>query len=127
MSILKSKFLWIVLSIAVLLVAFVAVAPKPIDMDLNKLGNGQTSVVFIYDPNLLVSSEQAAEMNRARELIGARANFLIAKVGDPNSAAFRVGYKVYETELLFFNKKAELFHRQVALVSAEELVEKLVE
>jgi len=50
--------------------------PKPIDRNLEKIGNGQKSVVFVYDPNLVVSNQQATEISKARKLIGEQANFL---------------------------------------------------
>jgi len=66
--------------------ALIAVAstfiPKPIDTDLEKIGNGQKSVVFVYDPNLVVSNQQATEISKARKLIGEQANFLIVKIKD---------------------------------------------
>ena len=62
-------FLTIILLIS-LVVIFLLLMPKPIDMDLGKIGNGKVSVVFIYDPNLVVSNQQTTEINIARETIG---------------------------------------------------------
>jgi len=111
--------------------ALIAVAstfiPKPIDTDLEKIGNGQKSVVFVYDPNLVVSNQQANEIIKARESIGEQANFLIVRIGDPKREGFKNTYRVSSADLLFFNGDGELFDRQVALLNAELLIEKLLE
>lgn len=125
MNIVKSKLFWIVLAIAVLVVAFLAVVPKPIGTDLAKIGQGQQSVVFIYDPNLGISHQQFGEMNKARESIGEAAVFLIAQIGDPNSDSFRQRYQTQAAELLFFDSKGQLTERKLALVSARDLIVKL--
>ena len=101
--------------------------PKPIDMNLEKIGDGQRSVVFVYDPNLAVSNQQAIEINKAIKIIGEQVNFLIVKIGDPESESFKNKYRVRSADLLFFNGDGELFDRQVALLNAESLVEKLLE
>ena len=127
MKLLKNKNLWIILTIiAFFLVAFTFI-PKPIDTDLEKIGNGQKSVVFVYDPNLLVSNQQATEINKAKTIIGEQANFLIVKIGDPKRERFKNTYRVSSADLLFFNGDGELFDRQVALLNAELLIEKLLE
>lgn len=110
------------LTLVILGVIFINLMPKPIDMNLEKIGNGQESVVFIYDPNLLVSNQQATEINRAREIISKKINFLIAKAGDPNSRDFREHYRASSAELFFFDGDGELIHRQLALINAEEFM-----
>ena len=75
--------------------------PKPIDRNLEKIGNGQKSVVFVYDPNLVVSNQQATEISKARKLIGEQANFLIVKIGDPKREGFKNTYRVSSADLLF--------------------------
>ena len=96
-------------------------------MNLEKIGNGQKSVVFIYDPNLAVSNQQAIEMNKARELIGEKAILLIADIGDPNSKDFRKQYQARAAELLFFDKVGELLDRKTAVIYAGDLTRKLLE
>lgn len=123
----KNKYLWTVLSIIALIIVVAAVLPEPIDMKLEKIGNGQKSVVFVYDPNLTVSNQQATEMNRAREIIGQQANFLIVKAGDPTRNDFKEQYQTRPADLLFFNGDGELVDRQVALFNAETLIEKVTD
>lgn len=123
----KNKYLWTVLSIIALIVVVATFLPEPIDMNLKKIGNGQKSVVFVYDPNLTVSNQQATEMNRAREIIGQQANFLIVKAGDPTSNNFKEEYQTRPADLLFFNGDGELVDRQVALFNAEALIEKVTD
>ena len=125
MAILKSKVLWSVLAVLILLVVIVNVLPKPLDMDLGKVGNGKAAVVFVYDPNLAVSSEQAAAMNEAREVAGDQASFLVLKAGSPNSAAFRGQHQARVAELLFFDGAGRLTGREMALLSADEILHNL--
>jgi len=123
MKILKNKFLWTI-SLAIVLVAiFLTLMPKPIDMDLGKIGNGRASIVFIYDTNLASSNLQSIEINKARDVIKDKATFLVAKVGDPNSANFRDRYDAKPAELLFFNRNGELITKKRAVISAEEFIE----
>lgn len=126
MRILKNKYFLIISSVIVLVVIFLNLMPKPIDMNLEKIGNGLESVVFVYDPNLTVSNQQTIEINKARETIGEKVIFLIAKEGDPNSENFRKRYHARSADLLFFNSNGELIDRKVALVSADELIEKML-
>ncbi|MGM0658486.1 MAG: hypothetical protein ACQET0_07915 [Pseudomonadota bacterium] len=123
----KNKYLWTVLSIIALIIVVAAFLPEPIDMNLEKIGNGQKSVVFVYDPNLTVSNQQATEMNRAREILGQQANFLIVKAGDPTRNDFKEQYQTRPADLLFFNGDGELVDRQVALFNAEALIEKVTD
>ena len=127
MNIVKSKFFWITLSVAALIAAFITVIPKAIDMDLKKIGTGQPSVVFIYDPNLGVSNQQSTAMNKARESMNEQAIFLIAEIGDPQSAGFRNHYQAQPAELLFFSPQGEFIDRQFAPLSAAELTTKLLQ
>jgi hypothetical protein len=123
----KNKFLWIALSVIALLILIVTLLPEPIDTNLEKIGNGQNSVVFVYDLNFAVSNQQATEINRAREMIGEQANFLVFRAGDPRRDGFRNEYQARSADLLFFNGDGELVDRQRALLNAEALVEKLTD
>jgi hypothetical protein len=123
--VMKNKNAWIVLSIISLIIVAGMFLPEPIDTDLEKIGNGQKSVVFVYDLNLAVSNQQANEINRARQMIGEQANFLIVKAGDPTRDDFKNEYQTRSADLLFFNGDGELVDRQKALLDAEALVEKI--
>jgi len=123
MKILKNKFFLTAFSVMALVVIVINLMPKPIDMNLEKLGNGQPSVVFVYDPGLGVSNQQAIEINKARDVIGDKVNFLIVKDGDPTSGGFRARYRARSADLLFFNADGEFIDRKVALLSAEEFIE----
>ena len=123
----KNKYLWTAVIIAALILAVAAFLPQPIDTDLEKIGNGQGSVVFVYDPNLVVSNQQANEMKRAREIIGEQANFLVVRAGDPTRDDFREQYQARSAELLFFNGDGELVDRQAAVLPAEALIERVTD
>ena len=125
MIILKNKYFWIILSIIAFVILLSVFMPKPIGMNLEKIGNGQKAVVFVYDPGLSISIEQASEMNKARKIIGKQATFLIAKVGNPDGEGIKKRYQAHPPEILFFNGEGELIDRQVALLNAEELARKL--
>lgn len=127
MEIMKSKYLWTAFTIIALIIAAAAFLPEPIDTNLEKIGNGQRSVVFIYDPNLVVSNQQAVEMKRAREIMGEQANFLVVRAGDPTRDDFKEQYQTRSADLLFFNGDGELVGRQVALFDAEALIEKVTD
>jgi len=121
----KNKYLWIALSVIALVIAVATLLPEPIDTNLDKIGNGQNSVVFVYDPNFAVSNQQATQINRAREMIGEQANFLVFRAGDPRREGFKNEYQARSADLLFFNGDGQLVDRQVALLDAETLIEKL--
>lgn len=123
----KNKYLWIVVSVIALITVAAALLPEPIDTNLEKIGNGQKSVVFVYDLNLAVSNQQANEINRAREMIGEQANFLVVKAGDPTRDDFKDQYQARSADLLFFNGDGELVDRQRALLNAEALIEKVTD
>lgn len=123
----KNKYVWSLLPVIVLIVAVTMFLPKPIDTDLEKIGNGQRSVVFVYDPNLVVSNQQATEMKRAREMIGEQANFLVVRAGDPTTDDFKQQYQARSADLLFFDGDGELVNREAAVFDAEALVDKVTD
>src|SRR6056297_3487744 len=118
----KNKYLWIALSVIALVIVVAMLLPEAIDTNLEKIGNGQKSVVFVYDPNFAVSNQQATEINRAREMIGEQINFLVVRAGDPTRDDFKGEYQTRSAELLFFNSNGELVDRQRALLEAEALI-----
>ena len=122
MKLLKhSGFLTLLLIVVTGAVLF-AFLPKPVEMNLDKVGNGQRSAVFIYDLNLAFSNPQVVEIDKAKDSLGTKVNFMVAKVGDPNSAEFRQRYGAQRGEILFFDAKGALADRTMALVNAETLV-----
>jgi len=127
MNMMKNKLFWTIGSIAAFFMLVITLIPKPIDMDLDKIGMGQKAVVFVYDLNLAVSNQQVIEMNKAKEIIAKQAIFLIAKTGDPDGEAFKSQHHAQSADLLFFNGEGELYDRHIGLLSAEELLGKLTD
>lgn len=125
MSIVKKPWFWIIFSATAFIAVFLALIPKPIDMDLDKVGVGKPALVFIYDPNLVVSYDQVTEINQARDKLGDQVIFLIAKVGDPDGQTFINRYNARTTELLLFEKQGKLVDRDIALLSAKEIMQML--
>ena len=125
MKFIKNKYSLTILSIIGFIAIFLFLMPKPIDMNLSKIGNGKKSVVFIYDLNLVVSNQQTIEINKAREIIGEQVTFLIAQTGNPESETFKKRYNARSPEILFFSSNGNLIDRQIALINSEELVKKL--
>lgn len=121
MKILKSKLFWTVLSVTAFLAAIFSLMPKPIDMNLERIGKGKKAVVFVYDLNLAASHQQTTEINKAQSLVGDQAVFLIVNIGDPTAEAFRTRYQVRSLDILLFNGGGELVDRDRALLSAEGL------
>ena len=121
----KQKVLWTLAFIAVVLAAFISLLPEPIDIDLTNIGNGKKSVVFVYDPNLVVSNQQSIQLNDAKQVIGDNANFLIARIGYPATEEFMQRYNAERAEVLFFDASGELAERRFAPVNANALVEAL--
>jgi len=122
MKFIKNKYFLTILSILGFIAIFPFLMPKPIDMDLNNIGNGKKAVVFVYDANLVVSNQQAIEINKAREIIGEQVTFLITQTGNPESETFKKRYNSRSLELLFFSASGNLIDRNAALLSSEELV-----
>jgi hypothetical protein len=116
----KKTFL-IIGFIAVFVAAFIWSLPAPIDNDLNQVGNGKKSVVFIYDLNRVVSNQQTIEINKAKADIGDTVNYLVTRTGYPVTDKFMQNYKAESAELLFFDESGELFKRKFALVNAADL------
>ncbi len=94
-------------------------------MDLSQIGNVKTSVVFIYDINIIESNQQSAEMNKAKETIGDNANFLIARTGYPETASLMERYDAQIAQLLFFDENGQLRTRKFAVIPANQLIDTL--
>jgi hypothetical protein len=107
--------------IAVFVAAFIWSLPASIDNDLNEIGNGKKSVVFIYDLNLVVSNQQTIEINNAKAELGDSVNYLVSRKGYLATDKFMQNYKAESAELLFFDKSGKIFKRKFALVNAVDL------
>ena len=112
------KALWILAAIGIFVALFMSFLPAPIDIDLSKIGNGKQSIVFVYDPNLVVSNQQATLLNEAKPAIGENVNILIAKTGYPDTEALLVRYQAEAAEVLFIDGDGSLIEKQFAPVDA---------
>lgn len=110
------------------LLALVVIAlPKGFDTDLAKIGDGTPALVFVYDPNLVVSNRQTREMDAVRETLGATMHFLIADIGRPEAQRFMQQYQAEPTQLLLFAPDGRLLGRMQGLASAKELLTAIAE
>ena len=96
--------------------------PEGFKMTHEDIGNGTPAVVFIYDPNLAVSITQPEQMNIARQQVGDRVNFLIAKLATPEGDKLIAEHDAKSAELLFFDGTGKLIKRQFSQRSANELI-----
>jgi hypothetical protein len=108
--------------IAVLVGLAVISLPKGFDTDLTKIGAGKLALVFVYDPNLVVSNQQTTEMGAVRELLGDALHFLIADVGRPDAQQFMQRHRARPTQLLLFAPDGNLLGKMDGLVTSEELL-----
>lgn len=115
------KTLVIIGLMAVFIAAFIWSLPAAIDDDLNKIGNGKKSIVFIYDLNLVVSNQQTIEINNAKAELGDVVNFLVSRTGYPATDKLIQKYNAESAELLYFDENGDLFERKFALVNAADL------
>jgi hypothetical protein len=100
----------------------VMILPKGFDTDLSRIGAGKPALVFVYDPNLVVSNQQTREMDKAREALGAELHFLVVDIGRPASQAFMQQHQAKATQLLLFAGDGKTLDRGQAMMSAEQLV-----
>jgi hypothetical protein len=96
--------------------------PKGFKMTHEDIGMGKPVLVFVYDPNLAVSISQPEQMNIARDIVGDKALFLIAKMGTLEGDKLIADYGASRAELLLFDQSGQLIKRQLALIESEELV-----
>ena len=125
MNLLKSKLLLTLAVIVALMAGLFTMMPKPIPRNLEAIGQGQKAVVFVYDPNLLASNQQAKAINQARAAGVDDVLFLAARTGDPAGDAFKQRYQAESLDLLFFDAQGALVDRDEALLSADELLARL--
>jgi len=96
--------------------------PKGFDTNLSKIVAGKPALVFVYDSNLLISNQQAREMNKAREILAEKLHFLIADTGRPDAQLFMQQHQAARAQLLLFAADGSLLNKTQALVTAEELL-----
>lgn len=116
-----------VLFIVAVLAMVVVALPRGFDTDLGKIGAGKPALVFVYDPNLMVSNQQTREMDALRETLGDAVHFLVADIGRPESQPFMQRYQADRTQLLLFAPDGRPAARMQALVSAEDLQRAIAE
>jgi hypothetical protein len=118
---------WIYISVILLIFIFLGFAvtlmPKAFKMTHEQIGTGLPALVFIYDPNLVVSISQTEQMNKARDQLGVQVLFLIAKIRTPEGDQFIAEYQASPAELLLFDPSGRLIKRQFALRNSSELTE----
>jgi hypothetical protein len=101
----------------------VTLMPKAFKMTHEQIGTGLPALVFVYDPNLVVSISQTEQMNKARDQLGVRVLFLIAKIRTPEGEQFIAEHQASPAELLLFDPSGRLIKRQFALRNSSELIE----
>jgi hypothetical protein len=112
--------------VAALLGLAVMSLPRSFDTDLSKIGAGKPALVFVYDPNLVVSNQQARELDAARASLGDDAlHFLIADVGRPDAQQFMQQHQARPAQLLLFAPDGSVVGRMQAVVSSEQLVKSI--
>ena len=97
--------------------------PRSFDADLNRIGAGKPALVFVYDPNLVVSNKQTREMDKARESIADELHFLVADIGRPDTQLFMRQHQATPTQLLLFAADGSLLERTQGLRTAEQLLQ----
>jgi len=110
-----------VLFIVAVLAMVVATLPRGFDTDLGKIGAGKPALVFVYDPNLMVSNQQTREMDALRDRLGDAVHLLVADVGRPEAQPFMQRYQADRTQVLLFAPDGRLAARMQALVTEAEL------
>jgi hypothetical protein len=101
--------------------------PRSFDADLSKIGAGKPALVFVYDPNLVVSNKQTREMDKARESLADDLHFLVADIGRPDTQQFMRQHQATPTQLLLFAADGTLLRRTQSLMTAEQLSQLVAE
>lgn len=113
------------LFIAALLGLAVLNLPRSFDTDLSKVGSGKPALVFVYDPNLVISNQQTRELHAAQESLGDTLHFLIADVGRPDAQRFLEQHQARPTQLLLFASDGTRIGSMQALVTSEQLLKSI--
>lgn len=111
--------------LAALLGLAVLALPRGFDTDLSKIGAGKFALVFVYDPNLVVSNQQTGELDQVRETLGDDLQLLVADVGRPEAQQFMQRHQAERTELLLFAPDGSLIGRMQALITSEQLLKSI--
>lgn len=112
-----------VLLIGGLMALVVLNLPRSFGADLSKIGAGKPVLVFVYDPNLVVSNQQTIEMDNAREVLEQELHFVVADVGRPDAQQFMRQHQAARTQLLLFAADGNLLTRAESLMTAEQLLQ----
>ena len=99
------------------------VMPKSIKMTHEQIGTGKPALVFVYDPNLVVSITQTEQMNTARGQLDDQLFFLIAKIHTPEGDQLIAKHNATASELLLFDSSGKLVKRQFALMDADAIIQ----
>lgn len=110
-------------ALVLLAVLMISALPKGFKMTHEQIGTGKPALVFVHDPNLVVSVDQTEQMNRAREVLGEQVFFLIAKIGTPQGDRFIARHQASPAELLLFDPSGRLIDRRFPLADADQLIE----
>ena len=97
--------------------------PRSFDADLSTIGAGKPALVFVYDPNLVVSNKQTRELDKARESPADQLHFLVADVGRPDTQQFMRQHQATPTQLFLFAADGSLLVRTQSLMTAEQLLQ----
>lgn len=118
---------WVAIGVATSIVIFfgllLMVMPKGFKATHEKIGMGTPVLVFVYNPNITASGSQTEQMNEARDYLGDKVIFLLARVDTPEGDQLIAKYRAGSAELLLFDPTGKLIKRQFAVKGAKELIE----
>lgn len=95
--------------------------PQPYPADLSRIGQGRPALVMVFDPELVVSGDQAAELDAARDSLEPHMEVLVANAGRPDAGRLIARYDARPGMLLRFDAEGELIERLSPVVPAERL------
>lgn len=95
--------------------------PQPYPADLSRIGQGRPALVLVYDADLVVSGDQAAELDAARDALQPDMEVLVANTGRPDAARFITQHDARPGMLLHFDAEGALIERLSPVVPAEKL------
>lgn len=95
--------------------------PQPYPADLSRIGQGRPALVLVYDGDLVVSGDQAAELDAARDALQPGMELLVANTGRPDAARFIAQHDARPGMLLLFDADGALIERLSPVVPAEKL------
>lgn len=95
--------------------------PRPFEGDLSVIGQGRPALVLVYDPNLVVSGDQASELDDARAALTPHMHLLVARVGYPEAASIIKRHAASAGTLLLFDGEGGLQQQLSPVVPAAEL------